>query len=88
MKHFVLFLEPQQRPIANVELIASMQIAKVRGGPIHAEGIDGFRYRIGIAALDDPVRFHDRQSALNAIHYLREEMDVDESSFSILPCES
>jgi len=86
--HFVLFLESQQRPISNLELIASMQIAEVRGGPIYAEGIDGFRYRIEIASFDDPVRFHDAQSAQNAIHYLRYDMDVDESSFRILPWSS
>jgi len=88
MTHFVLFLTSQQRPISNVELIASMHVAEVRGGPIYAEGIDGFRYQIQIDSLDTPVCFHDVQSAQNAIHYLRYEMDVDESSFRILPFES
>jgi len=87
MTHFVLFLESEQRPISNVEMIAAMQMAKVRGGPIYAEGIDGFQYQIQIDSLDNPVLFHDAQSAQNAFHYLRYDMDVDESTFRILPYE-
>lgn len=85
MSHFVLFLEAEHRPITNVELIASMGVAEIPGGPIYAEGIDGFRYQIELAAFNDPALFHDVQSAQNAIHYLRYEKDVDESSFKILP---
>lgn len=83
---FILSLLPENRPICNVELIACLQMAP-SCGPVYADGIEGDYYRIEITAFREPVRFHDRESAQNAIRHLQKDQDVQESDFEILPCE-
>ncbi len=89
MSRFLLLLQHANRPITYVELIASMQLtSEAPCGPVYADGIDGYRYQVAISAFEDPVRFLDRRSALNAIQHLGKDMAVEESSFRILPCEA
>lgn len=88
MSHYVLFLDAENRFITYAEVVASMSMPSTEPcGLVYADGIEGDRYRVRIDALDDTARFHDHQSAQNAIRHLGKDVPREESEFRILCCE-
>jgi len=88
MSRYVLFLESENRFITLAEVLAGLSMPSQEScGLVFADGIDGDRFRVRLGTLDDTVRFHDRQSALNAIRHLDKDVPRKDSDFHILCCE-